>query len=734
MHLHVARVRRNGKVYEYAQLVESYRRADGMPTQRVVAKLGAMPPIAIANLRLSLQASRSEQRVVVAGTAATPPRPLQNLRYLDAALLLELWNQLKLGETLAHLLPRGDADISPSDVIAALTIQRGVDPGSKLYAERWFPRTALPELLGIAPAQFNNSRVHRALDLLDSATEPLMKRLPALVGGGAPFVSLFLDATDARFVGHGPDLVQVGKTKEGLIDRKIGIVLLCSDRGFPLRWSVISGKQAETAGMHDVIGDVAGLSWVGDTPVVIDRAMGATAEIEKLLGKKIRFVTALRAPEIPSYTDRIPHEQLADLGAGLDQDATEREAARRVTGAGFQQVSDTMYVLDVGVVEKDPKLTVASASRETAKDLVKAALIAGREIAEVAKSGNAGGLAAAARRLGISKHNAPRFSLLVRLAPELQQMILEDRAVGLSMRQLEPIARMKDSEEQRQAFARLLAAASRPRQRPPRRRSARAAVNPAEPTEPIRVRAAISFNPSRFAEERKNALHSLERMQADLVMLNATLARAPKNAGAIERKLEDTLRRRHLSDLYKVSIEKDGVTDEGAERLQAKLTLDVERWRRRRRYDGFSLIIAHPELAMSGTDLCKLYRTRDAVEKDFQVIKSLVELRPIRHHTDAKIRAHVTVCMLALLLERALRARLRDGTAASALETLATCHLNRCHDSVYLLTEPDAAQRNLLRQLRLEHLVEDDDVAARIHPRPNVSVASTAQRSSQQNA
>jgi hypothetical protein len=31
-----------------------------------------------------------------------------------------------------------------------LTIQRCVDPGSKLYATRWLPETALVELLGIA--------------------------------------------------------------------------------------------------------------------------------------------------------------------------------------------------------------------------------------------------------------------------------------------------------------------------------------------------------------------------------------------------------------------------------------------------------------------------------------------------------------------------------------------------------------------------------------------------------
>lgn len=54
-----------------------------------------------------------------------------------------------------------------------------------------------------------------------------------------------------------------------------------------------------------------------------------------------------------------------------------------------------------------------------------------------------------------------------------------------------------------------------------------------------------------------------------------------------------------------------------------------------------------------------MYREKDIVEKDFQVIKSVLEIRPIRHRSDEKVKAHVTICMLALLLERILRKNLK---------------------------------------------------------------------------
>ncbi len=81
-----------------------------------------------------------------------------------------------------------------------------------------------------------------------------------------------------------------------------------------------------------------------------------------------------------------------------------------------------------------------------------------------------------------------------------------------------------------------------------------------------------------------------------------------------------------------------------------------------------------PDIPRSGAELVQLYRDKDAVEKDFQTIKDVVKLRPVYHHTDPKVRAHVTLCILALLLERTLEQRLRRSsmpmTAPACFEQL----------------------------------------------------------------
>jgi hypothetical protein len=746
VNLHISRVRRGSAVYVYGQLVESQRRADGMPTQKVVANLGRLSEIQIENFRLALDASRRGARVFLdkrqLPSTTQFAKPTHNLRYLDLAVLHELWCEWGLDKILDELLPRTAAEIRSSDVVAALTFQRCVDPGSKLYAERWFPTTALPELLGIGPARFNNTRLHRVLEQLDQASASLMRRLPGLYQAQqGKFAAMFLDITDARFVGHGPALAEKAKTKEGVIERKIGLVLLCNDHGFPVRWEVLAGKRPEASAMHDVFGEIRGLDWVGDAPVVCDRIMGCSAEIAKLLGTGVRFVTALRSNEWTSYTTGVPHPCIDDLQPGPEDspsDSGATEAARRVIEAGMQRVSSTLYVLDLGVVERDASaqasaagagpndagLSDASPNEAGPSDArlgdVSGAMMLARQVEagqRVVES-----LSSAARQLGVTRALATKYRRLLKLGADLQHEIIEGRACGVSLARLCAIAKLPEGAAQRDAFDRARRASS---VAPPKR--ARPVMAITEPREDfvesmrLRVRAVVAFNPELFVEQRRNAQKQLVDVQLFVRELNARLARprSKRTLRDIEAEVDRVLRRRSLLEAFKIRIDEKPTPT--TPRYQVSAELDLAQWQRRRRHDGFSVIISHPDLAQSAAELCSLYRAKDAVEKDFQIIKGLVRLRPIWHHTDAKVRAHVTLCMLALLLERTLNERLKHVSAEHAIDTLSTCCLNRFQDthgkSHYLITQPDEAQQALLRELKLASLAEDDDVVERLRPR-----------------
>ncbi len=143
-----------------------------MPAHRVVANLGRISdPVQLENLRAAFAANRTGQRLApVVSNAADPARstvrirrPELQLRYLDVAVVVAMLEKLGLTEELARLLPRAESEVGPERIVTALVAQRCVEPQSKLHAVRWFPRTALPELLGVSPAQFNTARPHQGL-------------------------------------------------------------------------------------------------------------------------------------------------------------------------------------------------------------------------------------------------------------------------------------------------------------------------------------------------------------------------------------------------------------------------------------------------------------------------------------------------------------------------------------------------------------------------------------------
>jgi hypothetical protein len=726
MHVRVSRVSRRGKTYEYAQLVESFRRPDGVPAHRVIANLGDATSLEVENLRTALGAALKHRRVVVArpaGPAKAAPQPVANLRYLDVAVLLELWNAWGLGDVLDAVMRPSDALVNASSVVAALCIQRCVDPGSKLYATEWLPRTALPQLLSLPVESFNNTRVHRVLDDLDEATLSLMPRLAERYQSrDGAFASLFIDVTDTWFVGEGPDLAERAKTKEGRIERKIGIVLLCNQQGDPLRWEVIHGRESEVTAMTRMLGLVGDLPWARQVPLVCDRAMGRTAQLRQFLAARLHFVTALTVPEYDAYTNRIPCQSVAEfeLRDGHTEDDI-AEVSRLIEAAGLQRVDDQLFIMDLGIVERIDEDSVEQPAPASDDDALAKIMRLVRSVDEAVTSGRYASQASAGRACGLNKGLLSRYGLLRRLPSSVQQRILDGEARGRSLDELIRITRLDNADQQSEAFAALIASPLA------RRASARplgVAHNSSAPApdasapKPTRVRAVLYFNPQLFVEQRRRARRRLETVHAFANELNSRLAspRSRVQRDQIAAAIDRQLRKDDLLEVFTPKITERPIA--GVARFHVDLQLDRAQWSHRRRYDGFNIIVAHPELDCGALELCRLYRAKDVIEKDFQTIKSLVELRPVRHYTDSKVRAHVTVCMLALLLQRTLERKLAGlYSAKAALELLGTAHLNRYAGSdgtvAHIVTRTDAAQNKILSALRLQHLADYHETVER---------------------
>ena len=96
-------------------------------------------------------------------------------------------------------------------------------------------------------------------------------------------------------------------------------------------------------------------------------------------------------------------------------------------------------------------------------------------------------------------------------------------------------------------------------------------------------------------------------------------------------------------------------------------------YRQQRRHDGlFVLRTNHPELGPR--EILDAYLQLQEIERCFRVIKSVVKVRPMYHHRQRRVEAHVFLTQLAFLLAKCLERKLRQagqqGSIAWALEHL----------------------------------------------------------------
>jgi transposase len=734
VHIRICTTRGKSKTYRYVQFVQSIRR-NGTTTQKIIASLGDLPDQTIDNLKLALRASREGKPLVVAPDSpglSDESKVEANLRYLDVAVMLQLWRRWGLDEMMTELLPASESAAAAADVVAALSLQRCVAPGSKLYAQRWLPTTALPELLELSPERFNNTRLHRVLDEVFAATPTLQQRLPALYEDhGCTPSALFIDVTDTYFEGRGCEQAERNRTKAGHRNKwSIGIVLLANERGYPLRWQVISSKTKDHLAMGAMADTLKGQDWLRDVPFVCDRAMGREMSLRKLHGCGLHFLTAAPRNTIETYTKALPHQGFSLVELEGTDDSYKRDVALVVQAARelkLEEVDEKLFVKDLGVValneddNKEPETgspTKPLKRKKQASDLV-ARLRLAQQLRGKLDSGEYESQAALASALGLSRARVTQILNLLRLAPDIQQRLLAcDHEVHVSEHRLRQVLKEQDHGRQREMLGDVLEALET------QEAGDEGEDENPEPM-PKQLRLVAYFNPKMFVDQRRLAREHLDELNSFVEALNAELlcASRSRKEEPTRRKIMRQLERYDYTELFDVSLEPVTVkTNKGGQvdSFHCELRLKPEPWCRRRRYDGFVLLLGHAELSQSGKDLALLYRDKDVIEKDFQTIKSVVKLRPIYSHTDPKVQAHVTLCMLALLLCRTLEQLLKQAnialSAAACREILATCHLNRMKQrpggrSVYSVTEPTTAQREILRALGLHHLVDDGAIA-----------------------
>ena len=294
---------KDGKDHTYWSLVETVRTPDG-PRQKTLCYLGELNSSAQARWHKTVEVFNEQgeaQQLKLFPSQIEPPAGdpqvarvllhrvrLERTRQFGACWLgWELWKRLELERFFQQRVDDDAAEVPWSRVAAVLAINRLCAPGSELAIEqRWYPSTALDDLLEIGKGQINDTRLYRCLDRILPHKTKLEQHLKQRYGElfGAEFDVLLYDLTSSYVEGAAESnpMMRRGYSRDHRPDcQQMVIALIVNREGFPFSYETFDGNRADVSTMETILRMVerkygkARRIWVMDRGIVSEENLAA---------------------------------------------------------------------------------------------------------------------------------------------------------------------------------------------------------------------------------------------------------------------------------------------------------------------------------------------------------------------------------------------------------------------------------------------------------------------------
>jgi transposase len=339
--------KKDGKRHAYWALVESYR-TDAGPRQRVVAWLGKLDEAGRLGVE---QAARNTDPSHTNGSATawneqqlslfdplddnTSVEPqwvevdasrvrVENCRKFGGPwLALEVARRLQLDKFLQGVMPSGQAHVAWWRSALILVVARLCDPSSELYvSERWYPKSAMPQLLGVPADRVDDNRLYRTLDQLLPHKEKLEIHLKNRMGQlfDLKYDLLMYDITSTYFEGQANfDLAQRGYSRDQRSDcKQVCIGLVVSRCGMPLGYEVFAGNTADVTTVEHIVKTMEKRYGKSDRIWVMDRGMVSEDNIDFLREGGRRYIVGTPKSMLKTFEAELLKDDWNTIRDGLE--------------------------------------------------------------------------------------------------------------------------------------------------------------------------------------------------------------------------------------------------------------------------------------------------------------------------------------------------------------------------------------------------------------------------------
>lgn len=289
---HATKRTKSGK-RTYWTLVRSVRRGARV-VQEVVASLGRLDPREVreaAAIARHFLGARADQPELFEDTRELGPEHVElgkvrveRGRAFGAVWLgWLLWRALELDDFCNARLRRGREAVPWSEIASILAIARLCEPSSELHiAETWYQKSALSDLIGVAPEKVHHTRLYQGLDRLLEHKVELQRHVKERMGAlfSVDYDLMLYDVTSTYFEGEcaSNPMARRGYSRDGRNDcKQVCIGLVVSREGYPLGYEVFDGNRVDVTTVEEIVEEMerrygkAGRVWVMDRGMTSER-------------------------------------------------------------------------------------------------------------------------------------------------------------------------------------------------------------------------------------------------------------------------------------------------------------------------------------------------------------------------------------------------------------------------------------------------------------------------------
>jgi len=236
----------------------------------------------------------------------------------------------------------------------------------------------------------------------------------------------------------------------------------------------------------------------------------------------------------------------------------------------------------------------------------------------------------------------------------------------------------------------------------------------------------VTFDIQRFLDQTKTRQRQIGAVDTLVKQTNTALRNAKKSRQAerVEREVNQILSRKGLKKQAKFSIVPLAIevsTPKGKTRIVQSFEIQLS-WLEERiqdvaRLDGITCFITNMSSdEAADQEVIAMYRRKNKVEEAFHEIKSHLQLRPMHVTRTERVKAHVTICMLANFLMNDMEQRLKEAnqniSPNEILDHLQACQVHQIEIAtskrkVLKVQEVTDQQRQWLRHLKVDNIIQE---------------------------